>query len=176
MTASAQTQPIESERIELPSDGGSPPRLHLIDGRAIGVVSPTALRQYARELCASADAPFCCRSYSFPLALVAWHTAPVGCDIERIASCEESFADSIRTPEEREHAETVALDGPARDRAITSLWSSKEALAKALGDALSYDPRRLRSPHSWLDGSAGPWRVRELEFTGEHLAWVCWHA
>ena len=29
---------------------------------------------------------------------------------------------------------------------MASLWSGKEALAKALGDALRYDPRRLESP------------------------------
>ncbi len=152
------------------------PRVCLIDAQAIGVSSEAALRRCARESSAAADAPFCCRSYSFPLALVAWHTAPVGCDIERIAPCEESFADSIRTPEERERADTAALEGTARDRAITSLWSSKEALAKALGDALAYDPRRLRSPVSWPDGIAGPWRAKELELAGEQVAWVCWRA
>jgi hypothetical protein len=169
------------------------------------------------------------RSYSFPLALIAWHTAQVGCDIERIAPCDEAFADSIYTPTERAaaqseaagvapatvapvaladgakglardsvetHAQDVehynerffspsssldfpsssALSTSAHDRRITSLWSSKEALAKALGDALHYDPRRLEGPAGWREGRAGSWRARALDVGEEYVGWVCWRA
>jgi hypothetical protein len=57
---------------------------------------------------------------------------------------------------------------------VTSLWSSKEALAKALGDALAYDPRRLESPLNWEDGAAGRWRARELTPEPGYVAWLVW--
>ncbi len=105
---------------------------------------------------------------------MAWHSAPVGVDIERVAPCDEAFADSIRTPAER------AAATPQRrlpDRHITSLWSSKEALSKALGDALDYDPRRLEGPQAWPNGRSGPWRAVTLDLADdEHVAWLCWRA
>jgi phosphopantetheinyl transferase (holo-ACP synthase) len=91
-------------------------------------------------------------------------------DIERVQRCDEAFAASIQTPRER-----VALPVQGdRDRHFTSLWSGKEALSKALGDALAYDPRRLEGPLGWPDGRSGPWRAARLEVGAEHVAWVCW--
>ena len=110
------------------------------------------------------------RSYCFPYALVAWHGDRVGVDIERIAACDERFARSICTPAEAESA-------PGRsDQEIVSLWSGKEALAKALGDALRYDPRRLDSPVGWAGGASGPWRARPVPVPGGYCAWVCWRS
>jgi phosphopantetheinyl transferase len=60
------------------------------------------------------------------------------------------------------------------DAYVSSLWSSKEALAKALGDPLHYDPRRLESPMSWPGGRAGPWRAARLATPDGHTAWLCW--
>jgi hypothetical protein len=57
---------------------------------------------------------------------------------------------------------------------VTALWSSKEALAKALGDAGDYDPRRLGSPMFWTGGAAGRWRTRRLAVPPGYLAWLCW--
>jgi hypothetical protein len=152
------------------------PGVRLIDARTIGLREEAALRTHVRELSAGTGAPFTSRSYSFPLALLAWHTAPVGCDIERVEPCEEAFADSIRTPTEREAQTPYADDDGERDRHVTSLWSSKEALSKALGDALDYDPRRLQGPGAWPDGRSGPWRAAALDrIPDDHVAWVCWH-
>ncbi len=100
--------------------------------------------------------------------MVAWHDQPVGVDIERVQSCRPEFAASISTPAE-------LARGIAGDEETISLWCGKEALAKALGDALSYDPRRLLSPVSWLDGRAGPWRAARREAPDGHVVWLCWH-
>lgn len=149
---------------------GQSPEVHLIDARK-EQLDQAGLKARARKACEISQAPFTSRSYRFPLALVACHYAAVGIDIERVESCEEGFADSIRTPKE------LAEGSPAidRDRFFTSLWSSKEALSKALGDALDYDPRRLEGPGAWPDGRAGPWRASALEVGSEHVAWLCWH-
>jgi phosphopantetheinyl transferase len=131
-----------------------------------------SLRERARTTSANADAPFTSRSYRFPFALVAWHTSAVGVDIERIEPCDQAFADSIRTPAER--ARGWPRDDP--DRFFTSLWSSKEALSKALGNALDYDPRRLEGPGGWPDGCAGRWRAATLEVGVGYVGWLCWRA
>jgi hypothetical protein len=144
--------------------------VQLIDARTAGAPDETALRELARKTCAEAAAPFTSRSYCFPFALAATHTAAVGVDIERVEPCDAAFADSIRTP-----AELSA--GPPRedyDSYFTSLWSSKEALSKALGDALSYDPRRLEGPGAWPDGRSGPWRTTPLDVPDGYVAWLCW--
>jgi 4'-phosphopantetheinyl transferase superfamily len=161
--------------IPLPSTvaGGRGPVVSLLDARALGLPDEAALRASARELCAGSAAACAARSYSFPFALVALHSEAVGCDIERIAPCDERFADSIRTPAERAAAQARA-DDPERDRHTTSLWSAKEALAKALGDALAYDPRLLESPAGWPDGRAGVWRAAALDTAADRVAWVCW--
>jgi phosphopantetheinyl transferase len=112
------------------------------------------------------------RSYSYPYAAVAWHDGPVGIDIERVEECDAEFAASICTPAERRAwAGAADVDG-----FFASVWCSKEALAKALGDALRYDPRRLETPIRWRHGTAGPWRARQLELAPRHVAWLCWRA
>jgi hypothetical protein len=62
------------------------------------------------------------------------------------------------------------------DNYLTSLWASKEALAKALGDAMLYEPSRLGSPQHWPRGQAGPWRAAELAAPAGHVAWLCWRS
>jgi phosphopantetheinyl transferase len=147
------------------------PHVVLLDARRRGLADAAALRDWARAT-APPGARNVSRSYSFPYALVAWHDGPVGVDIGRVAPCDTAFADSIRTPAER--AADVPV-GEARDRVVTSLWCSKEALAKALGDARRYDPRRLEGPPSWPGGQAGPWRAQALLAPAGHVAWLCWH-
>jgi hypothetical protein len=146
------------------------PRIQLIDARPAGLTE-TGLRARARACAGATGARFSSRSYSFPLALVAWHDAPVGVDIEQVGPCDRRFADEIRTPSERAGEWP---DDP--DRFFTSLWSSKEALSKALGDALDYDPRRLEGPGAWPDGRSGPWRARSLDLDPDYVAWLCWRA
>jgi hypothetical protein len=152
--------------------GEATPKVRLIDARTIGLPDEALLRERAREVSANTGAPFTSRSYSFPFALVAWHTSPVGIDIERVTPCDEAFADSIRTPAER--AKGWPSDDP--NRFFTSLWSSKEALSKALGDALAYDPRWLDSPGTWPEGRSGPWRAMTFDVSMEHVGWLCWRA
>jgi hypothetical protein len=171
-SARAPERPEAPRSVVLPTPPRAP-RVRLLDARAAGVDEP-GLRELARAECASSGAPHTTRSYSFPYALVAWHEARVGVDIERIAHCDEAFARSISTP--AEHVEYGSVLDP--DGHFTSVWSSKEALAKALGDALEYDPRRLDSPLGWPGGRAGAWRALALALPGaaHHVAWLCWRA
>jgi len=149
--------------------GSAGPELDLLDAAEHGL-GEAGLRWLAREWPAARGAAHTSRSYAFPYALVGWNSGPIGVDIERIVPCDERFARSICTP-----AEAEAMPWTI-DRQIISLWSSKEALAKALGDALRYDPRRLESPASWADGASGPWRARAVPAPDGYVAWVCWRS
>ncbi|MGI8922326.1 MAG: 4'-phosphopantetheinyl transferase family protein [Solirubrobacteraceae bacterium] len=152
------------------TDAEGAPQVILLDARANGL-DQADLRACARTQ-GPPSASHVARSYRHPFGLVAWHSEPVGVDIERIERFNAAFAESICTPSER-----VALGRPAApDAHIASLWSSKEALAKALGDALRYDPRRLESPMRWPGGAAGPWRAARLPVPAGHTAWVCWRS
>jgi hypothetical protein len=112
------------------------------------------------------------RSYRHPLALVALHDGPVGVDIERVGELDARFAAAVCTQAERGRYAAGGL--PAGW--LSDLWCSKEALAKALGDALRYDPARLDAPLDWPDGRAGPWRARRLQVPEGHVGWVCWRS
>jgi phosphopantetheinyl transferase len=146
------------------------PHVELLDARALGVTE-SQLRDRARARSAGTG-PFVSRSYRHPYALIASHTGPVGVDIERIESCDPDFARSICTPDE---ARAIGAR-PCGDRLVTSMWSGKEALAKALGEPVAYDPRRLQAPTGWPDGRAGAWRAAELAAPAGHVAWLCWRA
>jgi hypothetical protein len=157
--------------LRVPSVSEGPvPAVLLVDARTLGLPDLSALREHARSLSRASDAPFTSRSYCFPFALLAAHASQVGVDIERVSPCDEAFADSIRTPAERAEGWTQADP----DRFFTSLWSSKEALSKALGNALAYDPRWLGGPGAWPDGRSGPWRASTLDVGVDHVAWLCW--
>ncbi|HET9094156.1 MAG TPA: 4'-phosphopantetheinyl transferase superfamily protein [Solirubrobacteraceae bacterium] len=135
-----------------------------------GGADPAALRRLARGHRQASQAPHASRSYCGPVGLLAWSERPVGVDLERMGSADRSLGESICTPGElRRYAER--LDDPAF---VTSLWSSKEALAKALGDAVDYDPRRLESPLGWPGGTAGPWRGEGFAPIPDHVAWLVW--
>ena len=108
------------------------------------------------------------RAYGFPYALLAHHGAAVGIAIERVAPRDVVFAASICTPDELERARVLDWSR------MTSLWTSKAAFAKALGDARLYDPRRLDGPAGWARGVSGPWRAEALAVAPDHRAWVCW--
>ncbi len=157
-----------STRVLVSPDG---PELRLLDARPAGLDEP-GLRAWARAQTANAPGRHCSRSYRYPYALISWHREPVGVDIERIEPFDEAFLESIRTPSERR----IAPDEGDPDQYVTSLWCSKEALAKALGDALRYDPRRLGSPLLWRNGQSGPWRAAELTLIDGHVGWLCWRS
>lgn len=148
---------------------GGGPTVWLLDGRD-SRRDEHGLRGWARELINVAAASHSSRSHRYPYELVACHEAPVGVDIERVEPFDESFFASICTPSER----TLKVDLDDLDGYAISLWASKEALAKALGDAVAYDPRRLGSPMFWPDGRSGPWRAVPLPVPSGHSGWLCW--
>jgi hypothetical protein len=142
-----------------------------MDGQLIEETDPQALRARARAL--TAGHQNVSRSYRDPFAVVAWHARRVGADIERIEAggpAVRGFAESICTPDELEAV------GPRLDDAafVVGLWSSKEALAKALGDAVRYDPRRLGAPALWPGGIGGRWRARAVRGPAGHVVWLVW--
>jgi phosphopantetheinyl transferase len=147
------------------------PQVRLLDAGLEGL-GRSALRLWARAETAASGAPYVSRSYRYPYALVAWHAASVGVDIERIETCEAAFARSICTPSE------LAGLAKALDPALyaTTLWCSKEALSKALGNAVDYDPCRLDAPSRWPGGRAGRWHAQPLWVVAAHSAWICWQS
>jgi hypothetical protein len=148
------------------------PEVRLLDARATHF-DETELRAWARATTDAAKAPYTSRSYRYPFALVAWFDQPVGIDIERIEPHDDTFATSICVPAERELLSATNGD---RDTFVSSLWSSKEALSKALGDAVLYDPRRLESPIRWPEHRSGPWHAEPYKVAAEHVAWICWRS
>jgi hypothetical protein len=148
-------------------DAVGAPQIALIDAGPEGL-DEAGLRATARGLGAAVGAGAVSRSYCHPYALVGWHSAAIGVDIEAVVPCSAEFAGSISTPAE-------AISGSwTGDRELVSLWSSKEALAKALGNAVDYDPRRLPSPAAWPGGVCGPWQAASLSTPRDHCIWVCW--
>lgn len=125
----------------------------LLDARAADL-DELALSRWARSQRQPDAETFVTRSHAYPYALVAWSSGPVGIDIERVQVCEPGFLESICTPAER-RLEPGGLVDP--DAYAIAMWCGKEALSKALGDALAYDPRRLDSPIGWPDGRSGAW-------------------
>lgn len=154
--------------IRIPAPAGAPEVL-VIDARSAGLDEP-GLRAAARTVTDAARAPHVTRSYRYPYALLSWHSGPVGIDIERVTTCDPAFAASICTPAEAVKWTTL----PDPHAYFSTMWSSKEALAKALGNALDYDPRRLQAPMLWPDGQAGAWRAAQLHVAPDHVAWICW--
>jgi hypothetical protein len=148
-------------------DAVGAPMVALIDA-SDDCLDEAALRARARELGAAVGAGAVSRSYCHPYALVGWHAGPIGVDVERVVACPPEFGPSISTPAEHAAAQWTA------DDELVSLWSSKEALSKALGDALNYDPRRLESPAGWPRGICGPWRAASLQLPDGYCGWVCW--
>ena len=145
------------------------PHLRLLDANELQI-DDRELRLIARTLSTTCGSEYVSRSYSFPYALVAIHDRAVGVDVERVSTCNSLFADLICTREER--VEVACESDP--DRLLTSLWSSKEALAKGLGDALQYEPSRLEAPARWPESRAGAWSCEEVIIDSAHVAWVCW--
>ncbi len=68
---------------------------------------------------------------------------------------ETTLADIILTEEEN----TYLSSFPDEDKIsqLLKIWSAKEALTKALGDALSYNPKFLTSPVMWPESKSGRW-------------------
>jgi phosphopantetheinyl transferase len=160
------------------------PTAYLIDARARGC-GEKELRAEARALSARRGEPFSSRSYRYPYAVVACHHQRVGVDLEVVDAANIGLGEVICTPAERLALATV------RDQQhyLSGLWSAKEALAKALGDALLYEPGRLTSPALWRAEPAstpcsrgpatvvtGRWRATALDVPDGYVGWLCWVA
>ena len=158
----------EAAAIALEAGPGAPV-VCMLDARAAGL-NELGLRSWARQLPEVAHAAHSSRSYRHPYALVACGSQPVGVDLERVEPLDQAFLQSICTPEERDRV----LDGD--NATIAALWCSKEALSKALGNPLAYDPRRLGSPIFWPNGSSGPWRATSLSVPSGYVGWLCWRS
>ena len=104
------------------------------------------------------------RSYRGCYGLVAMAPERVGVDIEVLDL--SVAAEAVLTRDER------ALE--PRPEEVCRWWSAKEALAKALGDARNYDPRRLETPALWPSGHQGCWRAEGLGVAVGNVGWVVW--
>lgn len=156
--------------VELTVDSGGGPRVELLDASRARL-DPEGLRDWARtRAAAGCGGEHVARAYRYPLALVGWHTDRLGLDVERVDPYDQPFAESICTPWERSVLLPVCAEG------LASLWCSKEALSKALGDAIGYDPRRLPSPLCWPGGESGTWRAVAIEAPAGYVAWACWRS
>ena len=121
------------------------------------------------------------RSYSGQYALIAGWRERVGVDIEVLGRPLEStwslhdvhFRSTMMTTEERQLE--LHLDCDVARLEAVSLWCSKEALAKALGTPLEWDPVRLGGPALWPSRNFGRWRATFLDadsLGSDALAWV----
>ncbi len=84
----------------------------------------------------------------------------------------------------REQAMLLGLDDDARRRTLLRLWTCKEAMSKATGDALSAPFRRMdvdvTRSLELVDGPApyepAQWRLRAVDVAGGYVATVAlWH-
>jgi len=129
----------------------------------IEACSPRATRAIARAMPTPSES-FVSRSYRGCCGLVATHSSRVGVDIEVVdlTVCTEA----VLTPTEMTLGGTPAM--------WCDWWSAKEALAKALGNARLYDPRRLESPAHWENGRSGRWACSRLGLPPGFVGWVVW--
>jgi 4'-phosphopantetheinyl transferase len=124
-------------------------------------------------------------SHTNGVALIALtRDARVGVDLEHgertvnVAGVARKFM----SPAERERLDV--LSGEARRRMLLRLWTCKEAMSKATGDALAAPFRQLTvvvQPALALAGGPAPyepsrWRLVRAEMPGDYLATVAlWH-
>ncbi|HXW34784.1 MAG TPA: 4'-phosphopantetheinyl transferase superfamily protein [Acidimicrobiales bacterium] len=134
-------------------------------GRLLWFEATTAdeARQLARKV-PKPDGWQTSRSYRGRYGLVATHRSRVGVDLEAIDP--DVPREAVLTP-----AETLCQTSA---EVHCDWFSAKEALAKALGDARLYDPRRLESPAHWHNRSAGRWRACRLTVPVGFTGWVVW--
>jgi len=95
---------------------------------------------------------------------VAVHSSRVGVDLELV---------DLTVPREAVLTPTEMTLGGTPEM-WCNWWSAKEALAKALGDARLYDPRRLESPAHWENGRAGRWACSPLALPPGFVGWLVW--
>lgn len=122
-------------------------------------------------------------SHTTDMAIVAIARDVVpGIDIERIRRRPRAMPLAERFFHAEETAELRALDESLREQAFLQLWTSKEAILKALGRGVAFGLHRLRlnvvfgpSNLLWLDGDdATQWQLKYLEIDKDHIASVAW--
>ena len=99
------------------------------------------------------------------LAVVAAAPAVVGCDLEVVEPRSDAFVREWLAASEQ--ALVAGLAGDARDRAVNTLWTAKEAVAKVRREGLRLDVR-----HAVVDAqSPGPgWRTLRVHLDGDSTA------
>lgn len=105
-----------------------------------------------------------------------------GVDIERIRRRPRAMPLAERFFHPEETAALLALDESQREHAFLQLWTSKEAILKALGRGVAFGLHRLRlsvasqpSTLLWLDSDdARQWQLKSLEIDHDHIASVAW--
>lgn len=121
------------------------PRVAVVEGW-----SKARVRDLSQHMAKRIGASHISRTYSGDMAAVAVGRSRVGIDVELLGAIAEqrwtspqAFATTILCPHERAGFEILP---PRRRFSMSSLWASKESLAKALGDARAYEPSRLETP------------------------------
>lgn len=122
------------------------------------------------------------RSYSKNWGVAAGWSSRVGIDIEVFDhDCDDAmwpgslkdFAAGLLPSDE--HGNFFSLHGTSIKYSKSSIWSSKEALAKALGDALLYDPKKLTTPALCEHDIAQKWKSKFYsKLIGNSKILVCW--
>ncbi|QAU24571.1 4'-phosphopantetheinyl transferase superfamily protein [Dyella sp. M7H15-1] len=122
-------------------------------------------------------------SHSVDKAIIAItrHVAP-GIDIECIRPRPRAMQLAERFFHPEEVAALQALDKHRREIAFLQLWTSKEAVLKALGRGVTFGLHRLHlsvaseSPDLlWLDGDdATQWQLHCLKIDCDHVASLAW--
>ena len=99
------------------------------------------------------------------LAVVAAAPAAVGCDLEVVEPRSDAFVREWLAASEQ--ASVAGLAGGARDRAVNTLWTAKEAVAKVRREGLRLDVR-----HAVVNAqSPGPgWRTLRVHLDGDSTA------
>jgi phosphopantetheinyl transferase (holo-ACP synthase) len=154
------------------------PAVSLLDAVALEL-DETGLRQEARLAARSVPGRTTSRSYRYPWALVANWAGPVGVDIERVdPSLDERFALSIASYRERD----ALVQDPPTPADVASLWSVKEAIAKALGSPVQRDPRTIEAPALWrpavsmgvIQTLGHGWSAGAVSVPEGYVGWVAW--
>lgn len=122
-------------------------------------------------------------SHTGDIAIVAiTRDVVLGIDIERIRRQPRVMPLAERYFHPEETAALRALDESRREQAFLELWTSKEAILKALGRGVAFGLHRLRlsvavepSRLLWLDGDdASQWQLQRLDLDDDHIASVAW--
>jgi phosphopantetheinyl transferase (holo-ACP synthase) len=142
----------------------------LWDGASSVILRENITQKPARVVSsAKPQSPFLSRSYSGSFVAEMESKHHCGIDIELGTSSSgnwsihsEHFVKAVLAPNEL----PLSLQTPWAKQPFfeTQIWASKEALAKASGDASKYEPTELLSPMTWSDILDGTRNARNFNF------------